>query len=117
DGECVKCHVIGFEFTSGYVDERSTPQLKNVGCQNCHGPGSAHAGNKDDLNHRANMSPWKTKPTDRLKTAPDKYDDEMLKRIDAMCQKCHDQENDPPFRFEKFWPKIEHGKSPKTPGK
>jgi len=42
DPECVICHVVGMEYTSGFVSAGKTPQLKNVGCENCHGPGSEH---------------------------------------------------------------------------
>jgi hypothetical protein len=42
DPECVVCHVIGMEYESGFVSEDKTSNLKNVGCENCHGPGSEH---------------------------------------------------------------------------
>ena len=42
DPECIVCHVVGYEYESGYVSEEKTPHLKNVGCENCHGPGSKH---------------------------------------------------------------------------
>jgi len=42
DPECVICHVIGMEYESGFVTEAKTPHLKDVGCENCHGPGSEH---------------------------------------------------------------------------
>lgn len=42
DPECVICHVIGMEYESGYISETRTPHLKDVGCENCHGPGSEH---------------------------------------------------------------------------
>lgn len=42
DPECVICHVIGMDRDSGFVTEEQTPHLKDVGCENCHGPGSAH---------------------------------------------------------------------------
>ena len=42
DPECVICHVIGMRFQSGFVTEEKTPELKDVGCENCHGPGSEH---------------------------------------------------------------------------
>ena len=43
DPECVVCHVVGMEYETGFVTEATTPQLRNVGCENCHGPGSEHA--------------------------------------------------------------------------
>jgi hypothetical protein len=42
DPECVTCHVVGMEYESGFVSEQKTGHLKNVGCENCHGPGSEH---------------------------------------------------------------------------
>jgi hypothetical protein len=42
DPECVVCHVVGMEYISGFVSEDKTGRLKNVGCENCHGPGSEH---------------------------------------------------------------------------
>ncbi|MHC4171653.1 MAG: multiheme c-type cytochrome [Planctomycetota bacterium] len=42
DPECVICHVVGMEYESGFVSEEKTSHLKNVGCENCHGPGSEH---------------------------------------------------------------------------
>ena len=42
DPECAICHVVGMEYESGFVSEQKTSHLKNVGCENCHGPGSEH---------------------------------------------------------------------------
>jgi hypothetical protein len=42
DPECVVCHVIGMNYESGFITQDKTPQLKDVGCENCHGPGSEH---------------------------------------------------------------------------
>jgi len=42
DPECVVCHVIGMEYESGFVSEQIRGHLKDVGCENCHGPGSKH---------------------------------------------------------------------------
>jgi len=42
DPECVVCHVVGLDYESGFVSIRETPQLADVGCEICHGPGSEH---------------------------------------------------------------------------
>jgi hypothetical protein len=42
DPECVVCHVVGMQYYSGFVSPAKTPDLKDVGCENCHGPGSEH---------------------------------------------------------------------------
>jgi hypothetical protein len=42
DPECVVCHVVGMDYQSGFVSAEETPQLKDVGCEICHGPGSEH---------------------------------------------------------------------------
>jgi len=42
DPECVICHVVGMDYESGFVSEQETSHMKNVGCENCHGPGSEH---------------------------------------------------------------------------
>ena len=42
DPECVVCHVIGMDYESGFISQQETGHLINVGCENCHGPGSEH---------------------------------------------------------------------------
>jgi len=42
DPECVICHVVGMEYESGFISQEQTADLKDVGCENCHGPGSEH---------------------------------------------------------------------------
>ena len=42
DPECVVCHTVGMKYESGFVSEEKAAYLKNVGCENCHGPGSEH---------------------------------------------------------------------------
>jgi hypothetical protein len=42
DPECVVCHVVGMRYLSGFVSDEETGHLKDVGCENCHGPGSEH---------------------------------------------------------------------------
>ncbi len=42
DPECVLCHVVGLKDEGGFVSEQETADLKDVGCEVCHGPGSEH---------------------------------------------------------------------------
>ena len=44
DPECVICHVVGMQFQTGFISPEKTSDLKDVGCENCHGPGSEHLG-------------------------------------------------------------------------
>ena len=126
DGECVVCHTVGFGLQSGYTSDEKTPQLRHVGCESCHGPGSGHNANPADKALLAAMSPWKTKPDDKLPPA------ELLKKLGELkpgepppvvltahqlqimtgvsqnCMSCHDQENDPKFDLNKYWPQVAH---------
>jgi hypothetical protein len=42
DPECVICHVVGMEYSGGFITWEQTPHLSDVGCEVCHGPGSKH---------------------------------------------------------------------------
>lgn len=50
DPECVKCHVVGLDYESGFVSEKETPLMKDVGCEVCHGAGSKHNAYPHDVN-------------------------------------------------------------------
>lgn len=99
DGECVKCHVVGFTYSTGFRNEVDTPKLKNVGCESCHGPGSMHANDPQNKEVRKAMNPWRFANGDRKV---------VTNLIDRMCQNCHDLDNSVGFKFETYWPKVEH---------
>ena len=97
DPECIVCHTVGFGIVSGFVSDAKTPNLKDVGCESCHGPASAHVKNPNDLQWQMRLNPWRALPANKRKDA-----------IDQMCQKCHDIDNDVHWSFKKKWPKIDH---------
>lgn len=47
DLTCVGCHVVGFQQPGGFCRLVDVAGFEDVGCENCHGPGSAHADSED----------------------------------------------------------------------
>ncbi len=102
DPECISCHVVGwhptkfFPYVGGYTDPKRTPQLENVGCEDCHGPGEKHfnaeLGNNKKLQEKYRKAVRITK-------------EESKKQ---QCTSCHDGDNSPDFDFDTYWPLIEH---------
>jgi hypothetical protein len=82
DPDCVGCHVVGLEYQGGFRSAALTPQLENVGCENCHQAAARHA-----------ASPA-TNP--------------LRKVGEAACAVCHVPDHSPGFDFTRFWAKIRH---------
>jgi Zn finger protein HypA/HybF involved in hydrogenase expression len=45
DLTCIECHVVGFHADAGYVNQKVSPNLAGVQCENCHGPAKEHLAN------------------------------------------------------------------------
>jgi hypothetical protein len=130
DPECVLCHSVGLEYQTGFISATHTPALKHVGCESCHGPGSAHATNPQHNPLQLLMSPWKQEAGDRLPSietmkklaalslveqrqaeqALSQSQRRTIERVASLCMKCHDHDNDPYFNLYVYWPKIAHGR-------
>jgi hypothetical protein len=124
DGECIACHTVGFKHHTGYYDpppgstpkqvEKHNLKLLDVGCESCHGPGSAHANNPNnkDLYSLINLYRPSDKELDPKTPAILRSDlhKKRMSRIDGMlCQKCHDVENDVHWsNFQQKWDQIAH---------
>ncbi|MDO4550238.1 MAG: multiheme c-type cytochrome [Planctomycetia bacterium] len=102
DPECVVCHVVGWNiehmipYQTGYLNEKDTPHLRNVGCETCHGPGSKHIA-AELGNNTAEQEQYREAARISLENAK--------KNI---CVTCHDLDNSPNFDFELYWKCIEH---------
>ena len=88
DPDCIACHTVGFRAPGGYIDDEVTAHLTNVQCESCHGPGRAHVAS----NGATKIS---------VKSAAK----------GQVCAQCHNQKHSPAFDFERYWPKIAHGRS------
>ena len=106
DPECLSCHATGwnpqkyFPYESGYLSLKQTPHLTANGCENCHGPGSAHvAAESGEI------------AADDAKLNLLRKQMRVAKHADS-CLACHDLDNSPDFNkeggFEKYWPEVEH---------
>lgn len=71
---CYRCHTTGYGKPGGFVSEEETPELKNAGCEVCHGPGSLHLVEQDKKSINA-------MPTMKV------------------CDRCHTSERLRAFRF------------------
>jgi len=91
DPECVVCHVVGLEYESGFESPEKTPKMKDVGCENCHGPGSEHVLSGGE------------KPTGEPKTS---------------CLGCHTPDNSVNYSGNEaeYFQKIIHWGEPNTAG-
>lgn len=79
---CFRCHVVGYGEDGGYIDMELTPELKDVQCEACHGPGKTHT---------------------------ETIDPAALSRAgEDVCRKCHTEGQDKDFDFVKKSKKI-HG--------
>lgn len=108
DPECLSCHVTGwnpqqyYPYETGYIDEANR-RLHGNGCENCHGPGSAHVAAE---NGDVDLSAEETV----------KLQQEMRLTLEQArlrhCMECHDIDNSPDFfkdgAFERYWEKIKH---------
>jgi hypothetical protein len=97
DGECIVCHTIGFAYKGGFTDAVRTAHLENVGCESCHGPCNLHVRNPTDKKLYPLINPLKAKAGETPKTR-----EKRLLAIEQTCQKCHDQDNDVHWTFDKW---------------
>jgi len=73
--ECYVCHTMGYGKPGGFISLEKTPELKDVGCEVCHGPGKLHVEteNPADINKEVTID---------------------------LCNECHIEERVNAFRYK-----------------
>ncbi len=110
DPECISCHVVGwhpteyFPYRTGYLNENETPNLINVGCESCHGPGGEHV-RAEMGSDRARQEAAYEAVRVTLSEANPQTGDPITQKA---CYSCHDLDNSPDFDFDSYWPDVEH---------
>lgn len=72
---CVKCHVVAYDAEGGFIDMDLTPELKDVQCESCHGPGNKH---------------METEEAEDIFGKPD----------ESVCRVCHTEGQDKNFDYQ-----------------
>jgi hypothetical protein len=89
-------------FKSGFAGLKETPELVGNGCENCHGPGSAHVAAEDGSRAVTDRERMSLREAMRL----------PLAKAEQKCLECHDIDNSPAFHqegaFKEYWKKVEH---------
>jgi hypothetical protein len=108
DPECVSCHMTGwnpqhyYPYESGYENLEKDVKLHANGCENCHGPGSAHV---DAERNKKNDKPLLEQLRAEVRLT-------LKEARETACVECHDLDNSPDFvkegGFDEYWPHIEH---------
>lgn len=73
--QCYACHTTGYGKPGGFISFEQTPELKDAGCEVCHGPGKLHIETQNPAHVRGAIG------------------------IDV-CQNCHTEERVHSFRFK-----------------
>lgn len=82
DASCLACHASGLQ-KAGSLGRGEIPKLINVQCEQCHGPGAAHAARPSKGYGRvANMK--------------------------ELCSGCHTSQTSPRFELQSYWERIKH---------
>lgn len=106
DPECMSCHATGwnaqdyFPYTSGFDSLETTPLLAGNSCENCHGPGAAHVAAEKARGAERNLALRDSLRTEMRLT--------KATAAEHVCGTCHDIDNSPNFKFDVYWPKVEH---------
>lgn len=80
--ECITCHITGYGYTGGFSLPDTTPEMGDVQCEMCHGPGGDHT-----------LNP--AQPYGEVEEQ-------------TCTSDCHTEEHSPKFDYATYVPKIRH---------
>lgn len=102
DPKCLECHTTGYGKPGGYSEANMKDDLKGVGCESCHGPGSLYR-----VLHKEKEKTFTVAEAAAL--------GEVYPPTEADCRKCHDNpdsvfsgKSDPKYVFD-FKKRLENG--------
>lgn len=78
--DCARCHVTGFGHAAGYIPSSTSPNLENVQCEACHGPGTEHTRTLGEV-----------------------------KMSETTCTNCHTGEFAKDWDFDQYYELVVHG--------
>ena len=124
DEKCVGCHVTGYKKTGGYregLSESKAKHLGDVGCEECHGPGSLYRKAHSKAGNKYKKSK-ETSPRKDLAEAGQIFD------YEEACNGCHMNYKGSPWKgarepYTPFTPEVDpkyrfnYGKAVKETGK
>lgn len=90
--KCLACHTTGYGAGGYKVGDANAPKFEGVGCESCHGPGSAY------------------KKMSIMKDKAKSIENGMIVPDEKTCTKCHNEKS-PTFKgfnFAEFTKKVSH---------
>ncbi len=90
--KCLECHVTAFNAGGYKIGDANAANFEGVGCESCHGPGSAY------------------KKLSIMKDKKKSMENGLIEPDEALCKKCHNEKS-PTFKgfdYAKFSKQVDH---------
>ncbi len=90
--QCLECHTTGYNAGGFKVGDPNCADFEGVGCESCHGPGSAY------------------KSMSIMKDKQKAMENGLIEPTEEVCKKCHNEKS-PTFKgfnFQEWVKKIDH---------
>jgi hypothetical protein len=90
--ECLECHTTGYNAGGYKTGDAKAANFEGVGCESCHGPGSAY------------------KKLSIMKDKAKSMENGLIEPSEEACKKCHNERSKDfkGFNYEEYLKKIDH---------